>query len=95
MKVLIGYFIENRPLWAKPPNPDLDSEAARHNGVEAVLRNAVQVEGCPGVSLHVFSYDAGRITFDPRGPGSYLILGVVPADAELASRDVGLSPGRM
>jgi len=95
VKVLIGYFIENRPLWAKPPNPDLDSEAARHNGVEAVLRNAVQVEGCPGVSLHVFSYDAGRITFDPRGPGSYLILGVVPADAELASRDVGLSPGRM
>jgi hypothetical protein len=94
VKVLIGYFSENRPLWAKPPNLDLDSEAARHDGVEAVLRNAVQVEGCPGVNVHVFSFGAGQITFDPRGPGSYLILGVVPADAELTPRDVGLSPGR-
>jgi hypothetical protein len=94
VKVLIGYFNENRNLWAKPPNLDRDSEAARHDGVEAVLRNAVQVEGCPGVIVHVFTFEAGRITFDPRGPGSYLILGVVPAEVELTPRDVGLSPGR-
>lgn len=94
VKVLVGYFNEDRALWAKPPRPDIDSEAARHGGVEAVMQNAIQVEGSPGVNLHVFSFEAGEITFDPRGPGSYLILGVVPADAEVTPRDVGLSPGR-
>ncbi len=95
VKVLVGYFKEDRPLWAKPPRPDIDSEAARHGGVEAVMQNAIQVEGSPGVNLHVFSFDAGEITFDPRGPGSYLILGVIAADADVPPRDVGLSPGRM
>jgi hypothetical protein len=95
VKVLIGYFNEDRSLWAKPPNPDVDSEATRHGGVETVMQNAIQVEGCPGVNLHVFSFDAGEVTFDPRSAGSYLILGVVPADAEVTARDVGLSPGRM
>ncbi len=94
VKVLIGYFAENRPLWAKPPNPDMDSEASRHGGIEATLQNTVQVESCPAVNLHVFSFAAGEITFDPRSAGSYLILGVIPADAEVAPRDVGLAPGR-
>jgi len=47
------------------------------------------------VKLHVFTYDAGEIVLDPRSGGSYLIFGVVPADAEITPRDVGLSPGRM
>ncbi|MBN1763778.1 MAG: hypothetical protein JW860_00845 [Sedimentisphaerales bacterium] len=93
-KVLIGYFNEDRNLWAKPPNLDIDSQAARYGGVETVMQNIMQLEGSPGVNLHVFTFDAGEITFDPRGPGSYLILGVVPADDQVTSRDVGLSPGR-
>ncbi len=93
VKVLVGYFNKDHRIWAKPPNLDIDSQAARHEGIETVMQNVAQIEGSPGVNLHVFTYDAGQITFDPRSPGSYLILGVVPADAEVTSRDVGLSPG--
>ena len=92
---LIGYFREDRNLWATPPNPDVDAQAALHGGIEPVMQNVMQLEGSPGVDLHVFTYDAGEITFDPRSPGSYLILGVVPAQAEIAPRDAGFAPGRM
>ncbi len=93
-KLLVGYFREDRNLWAKPPNPDIDAEAAKHGGIEAIMQNVMQLEGSPRVDLHVFTFDAGEITFDPRSPGSYLILGVIPAQAEVTSRDVGLAPGR-
>ncbi len=95
VKVLIGYFDEGRNIWAQPPNLDIDSQAALHGGVETVMRNVMQLEGSPAVKLHVFTYDAGEIVLDPRSGGSYLIFGVVPADAEITPRDVGLSPGRM
>jgi len=95
VKVLIGYFDEDRNLWAQPPNLEIDSQAALHGGVETVMQNVMQLEGSPAVKLHVFTYDAGEVTFDPRSSGSFLILGVVPADAEITPRDVGLSPGRM
>lgn len=95
VQVLIGYFNENRTLWAKPPNLDTDSQAAKYGGIESTLQNVMQLEGSPKVNLHVFSFPAGEITFDPRSPGSYLILGVIPADTKITSRDVGISPGRM
>jgi len=95
VKVLVGYFDEGRNIWAQPPNLDVDSQAALHGGVETVMRNVIQLEGCPAVKLHAFRYDAGEIVFDPRSPGCFLIFGVVSADAEITPRDVGLSPGRM
>jgi hypothetical protein len=95
VQILIGYFKENRPIWAQPPNLDIDSQAAKYGGVESIMENAVQVEGCPGVNVHVFHFPAGEITFDPRNPGSYLVLGIIPADMEVTSRDAGISPGRM
>ena len=95
VQVLIGYFNENRRFWAKPPNLDTDSQAAKYGGVESTLQNVMQLEESPKVNLHVFSFPAGEITFDPRSPGSYLILGVIPADTKITSRDVGISPGRM
>jgi len=93
-KLLVGYFKEDRSLWAKPPDLDIDSQAAKYGGIEAIMQNVTQLEGSPGVDLHVFTYDAGEITFDPRSPGSYLILGVISTDQQITSRDVGCSPGR-
>jgi hypothetical protein len=95
VQILIGYFNENRTIWAQPPNLDIDSQAAKYGGIESTLRNALQVEECPAVNVHVFRYPAGEITFDPRGPGSYLVLGVIPVDAEATARDAGLPPGRL
>lgn len=95
VRILIGYFHENRPIWAQPPNLDIDSQAAKHGGVESTLQNALRIEETPGVNVHVFNFPAGEIIFDPRSPGSYLILGVIPADMEVTSRDAGIPPGRM
>lgn len=94
VQILIGYFNENNAIWAKPPNLDIDSQAAKYGGVESTLENALQIEQNPGVNVHVFNFPAGEITFDPRSPGSYLVLGVIPADVEVTSRDAGISPGR-
>jgi hypothetical protein len=95
VQIMVGYFNEDRAIWAQPPNPDIDSQAAKYGGVESVMQNVMQVEGSPRVDVHVFRFRAGEITFDPRSPGSYLILGVIPADMEVTSRDAGISPGRM
>ena len=94
VQILIGYFNENRPIWALPPNLDIDSQAAKYGGVESTIQNALQIEECPQINVHVFSFPAGEITFDPRSPGSYLFLGVIPAEMEVTSRDAGISPGR-
>jgi hypothetical protein len=95
VQILIGYFNENRAIWAKPPNLDIDSQAAKYGGVESTMQNALQIEESPRVNVHVFNFPAGEITFDPRSPGSYLFLGVIPAEMEVTSRDAGISPGRM
>lgn len=95
VQILIGYFNEDRDIWAKPPNLDIDSQAAQYGGIESTLQNALQIEGCPKVNIHVFSCPAGEITFDPHSPGSYLFLGVIPAGMEVPSRDAGLPPGQM
>jgi len=94
VKILVGYFDEDRDIWARPPDPEIDAEAARHGSAGPVIRNALQIEGCPAVHVYVFSFEAGSITFDPHCKGSYLILGVIPADTELPSYDAGLPPGR-
>ncbi|MDH7598899.1 MAG: hypothetical protein QHH07_04570, partial [Sedimentisphaerales bacterium] len=94
IKLLVGYFAEDRQIWAKPPDPEIDADAARTGGAGPVIRNAVQVEGCPAVNVHVFTLGPGQITFDPHSPGSYLILGVIPADAQITPRDAGIRPGR-
>ena len=56
VKVLIGYFDESRNIRAQPPNLDIDSQAARHDGVETVMRNVMQLESSPAVKLHAFTY---------------------------------------
>lgn len=94
VQILIGYFQEDRSIWAKPPNPDIDSQAAKYGGVEAVLQNALQIEETPAVSVHLFTFPAGEITFEPPSPGSFLFLGVIAADQKVPPRDAGLPPGR-
>ena len=38
------------------------------------------------VKVHAFRYEAGRNTLEMIGHGSYVILGVVPAEVELSER---------
>lgn len=76
--VLIGYFRENRSIWLQPPNPDFAADLTEKDEVEPVLVKAVRVENCPELDVYVKRYMPGRHQLRVHGPGSFLILGMVP-----------------
>jgi hypothetical protein len=87
VRVLIGYFQNDRDLWLQVPNLDVASHADERGGVDVLLRNAATVEECPAVNVHAFRYEAGRHKLEVIGKGSFVVLGVVPASAKLEKRD--------
>jgi hypothetical protein len=90
VRVLIGFFQSDRELWLQVPNLDVASHADERGGVDVLLRNAATIEGCPGVNIHAFRYEAGRHKLTVMGKGSFVILGVVPQTAPMQPRDAGV-----
>lgn len=90
VRVLIGYFQNERDLWLQVPNLDFASHADERGGVDPVLRNAVAIDECPNVNVHAFRYEPGRYKLELIGKGSFVVLGVVPQSVELKKRDVKL-----
>ena len=90
VRVLIGYFQNEREIWLQVPNLDVASHADERGGVEPVLRNAASVEECPDVNVHAFRYEPGRHRLELIGKGSFIVLGVVPQSVELEKRDARL-----
>jgi hypothetical protein len=88
VRVLIGYFQDQRELWLQVPNLDVASQADERGGVDVVLRNAAEIEECPGVNVHAFRYGPGRHKLELIGKGSFVVLGVVLQSATLEKRDV-------
>ncbi|MCS7033102.1 MAG: hypothetical protein NZ561_03800, partial [Phycisphaerae bacterium] len=62
-------------------------------GAEPQILNAATIAGLPAVDIHAFRYEAGRNRLEVRGSGSFVVLGVIPADAILAKRDAGRGHG--
>jgi len=90
VRVLIGYFQNERDLWLQVPNLDFASHADERGGVDSVLRNAAVIDECPNVNVHAFRYEPGRHKLELIGKGSFVVLGVVPQSAELKKRDAKL-----
>ncbi len=90
VRVLIGYFQNERDLWLQVPNLDFASHADERGGVDPVLRNAVAIDECPNVNVHAFRYEPGRYKLELIGKGSFVVLGVVPQTVELKKRDAKL-----
>lgn len=90
VRVLIGYFQNERDLWLQVPNLDFASHADERGGVDPVLRNALAIDECPNVNVHAFRYEPGRYKLELIGKGSFVILGVVPQSVELKKRDAKL-----
>ena len=93
-KVLVGFIDGERRHYAPPPNLDTDSEAQRLGADEIRMENVARISGLGQVNLHSYEFAAGEIEFTTRTDGSYLILGVVPADAEIKPRRTGILPGQ-
>jgi hypothetical protein len=90
VRVLIGYFQNERELWLQVPNLDFASHADERGGVEPVIRNAAAIEECPNVNVHAFRYEPGRHKLELIGKGSFVVLGVVPQSVDLEKRDAKL-----
>ncbi len=82
VRVLIGYVMSDAPEWRKPPNSETDAIAAEMGGTEPLLLDAVHIKGLPKINVYALSFGAGKHVLEPRGTGSYLVLGVVAEGAE-------------
>ena len=89
VRVLVGYFQNERDLWLQVPNLDFASQADERGGVDVLLRNAVVIDECPPVNVHAFRFEPGRHKLELIGKGSFVILGVVPQSVKLEKRDAG------
>lgn len=82
VRVLIGYAISDDPEWRKPPNSETDAIAAEMGDTEPLLLDAVHIKGLPKINVYALKFGPGKHVLDPRGTGSYLVLGVVTEGAE-------------
>ena len=89
VRVLIGYFQNERDLWLQVPNLDVASQADERGGVDVLVRNAALIDECPNLNVHAFRYEPGRHKLELIGKGSFVVLGVVPQSAKLEKRDAG------
>ncbi len=85
--MLVGYFKSTQNGWLQVPQLETAAQADERGGVDTVIENAAAIEGCPGVDIHAFRYEAGRQKLELIGKGSFVILGVVPDSLTLNKRD--------
>lgn len=85
--VLIGYFRNPAPVWAQPPDLEVDAHADTRGAAEPLLRNGIGVDFLPTIDVYAIGYDAGRHMLT-LGPGAYVVAGVVTRDRDLTPRDV-------
>ena len=87
VKLLVGFFQDDDPKWAKPPKLETDATGNEYGQAEPVLTNAVAMTNMPPVNIHAYSFPSGSHTINlPRG--ILMIAGFTTS--ELKPRDVGL-----
>lgn len=89
VKVLVGYFDSDAKKWLKVPALEHVAHANDRGGIDPIMEDVADIGDSklklPKVNVHAFRYDKGKQTLEMIGEGSYVILGVVPADAKLVN----------
>lgn len=80
VRVLVGYVQGEAPEWRQAPRGETDALAAEQGGTEPLLLDALKISGLPRVNVYELSFGPGKHRLDPRGTGSYLVVGVVTAE---------------
>jgi hypothetical protein len=83
VRVLIGYFQSRDPGWLQPPELEIDALAGERETGEPLIQNAATFDTLPVVNVYALSYGRGRHKLEPRGVGSFVVLGVVSAEKTL------------
>jgi len=88
VKVLVGYFQDGGEIWLQVPMLEHVAHANERGGLDPILQDVADIgEGnldLPAVNVHAFEYGIGRHVLEMIGQGSYVVLGVVAADAAFA-----------
>ena len=87
VKLLVGFFQDDDPKWAKPPTLEVDATGNEYGQAEPILTNAVSMFQMPPVHIHAYFFDAGHHTINlPKG---IIMVAGFTSDA-IRPRDVGL-----
>jgi len=84
VRVLVGYFDSKEKQWLQVPMPEHVAHANERGGLDTVLQDIADISNnnitLPKVNVHAFKYGKGKQTIEMIGEGSYVILGIIPAE---------------
>ena len=87
VKMLVGFFQDDDPKWAKAPKLEVDATGNEYGQAEPILTNAISIIQMPPVNIHAYHFPAGHHTINlPKG---IIMIAGFTAD-DIKSRDVGL-----
>ena len=90
VQMLVGFFLDDDPKWAKAPLLETDASGNEFGQAESVIRNAINMTGMPNVNIHSYRFDAGHhVVRLPKG--IIMVAGFTTTD--LKSRNAGLHGG--
>ncbi len=88
VKLLVGFFQDDDPKWAKPPKLEIDATGNEYGQAEPILTNAIAIEQMPKVNMHQYTLPAGRQTLRlPKG----IIMVAGFTTSNLKPRNCGLN----
>ena len=68
VQMLVGFFQDDDPKWAKVPKLETDATGNEYGQAEPLLTNAVVIKQMPPVNIHAYHFPAGRHTIRlPKG----------------------------
>ena len=87
VQMLVGFFHDDDPKWARPPKLETDATGNEYGQAEPVLTNAVAIRQMPPVNVHAYHLPAGDNEIRlPRG-----IIAVLGFTSDnIKPRDAGL-----
>ncbi len=87
VKMLVGFFQDDDPKWAKAPKLEVDATGNEYGQAEPVLTNGVAIKQMPPVNIHTYHFPAGQHTI--RLPKGIIMVAGFTAD-DITPRDAGL-----
>ena len=87
VQMLVGFFVDDDPKWARPPKLETDASGNEFGQAEPIIYNAINMTGMPTVNIHSYHFTAGHhVVHLPKG--IIMVAGFTTTD--LKSRDAGL-----
>ena len=87
VQMLVGFFVDDDPKWARPPKLETDATGNEYGQAEPVLSNAVNMTGMPTVNIHAYHFGAGHHVINlPKG----IIMVAGFTTSEIKPRDASL-----